>query len=130
MQSSTKGNYEPRPKGAADELIIQSLAKLDALAFGVSIGTVLGFGVFFATNILVWKGGDVVGPRLGLLANYFIGYDVTPIGSLIGFAWGFVTGFLLGWIGAGLRNLIVNIYMNVFKLRGRMTAVRDFIDNP
>lgn len=130
MGPSNESNYEPRPRGAADELIIQSLAKLDAIAFGVSIGTVLGFGIFLATNVLVWKGGDVIGPTLGLLDQYFIGYEVTPIGSLIGFAWGFASGFALGWIGAGLRNIIVSIYLNIFKLRGRMTAVRDFIDNP
>ncbi|MCO6509523.1 MAG: hypothetical protein J5I65_01915 [Aridibacter famidurans] len=113
-----------------DELIVQSLAKVDAIALGVAIGTVLGFGIFFATIVLLWKGGDVVGPTLGLLDQYFIGYEVTPVGSLIGFAWGFGTGFVIGWIGAGLRNLIVRIYLNMFKLRGRMTAVRDFIDNP
>lgn len=130
MGSSNKSNYKPGSRGAADEFIIQSLAKLDALAFGVSIGAVLGFGIFLATNILIWKGGDVIGPRLALLGQYFIGYEVTPIGSLIGFAWGFASGFALGWIGAGLRNFIVSIYVNIFKLRGRMTAVRDFIDNP
>lgn len=130
MGSSNKSNYEPRPRGAVDELIVQSLARVDAIAFGVAIGTVLGFGVFFATIVLLWKGGDVIGPTLGLLDQYFIGYEVTPVGSLIGFAWGFATGFVIGWIGAGLRNLIVRIYLNIFKLRGRMTAVRDFIDNP
>lgn len=130
MGSSNDSNYGPRPRGAVDQLIVQSLAKVDAIAFGVSIGTVLGFGIFLATIILLWKGGDVIGPTLGLLGHYFIGYDVTPVGSLIGFAWGFATGFVLGWMGAGLRNFIVRIYLNLFKLRGRMTAVRDFIDNP
>jgi hypothetical protein len=128
MNSSIK--QKKSEPNTADELIIQSLAKLDSVALGISIGTLFGLAIFVATIILIIKGGDLVGPNLSLLSQYFIGYEVTPIGSLIGLFYGFVTGFLLGWFSSILRNLIVTIYLNVFKLKGKMSAVNDFIDNP
>jgi hypothetical protein len=128
MNSSIK--QKKSEPNTADELIIQSLAKLDSVALGISIGTLFGLAIFVATIILIIKGGDLVGPNLSLLSQYFIGYEVTPIGSLIGLFYGFVSGFLLGWFSSILRNLIVTIYLNVFKLKGKMSAVNDFIDNP
>mgnify|MGYP003577682900 CR=1 FL=1 len=65
------------PADPTDKLIVQSLAKLDGIALGVSLGTLFGLVIFFATNILILKGGPIVGPRLGLLNQYFIGYEVT-----------------------------------------------------
>ena len=66
------------------------------------VGIFMGLGVFVATNWLVIKGGDRVGPHLILLSQYFIGYRVTFFGSLIGAAYGFalgtICGALMGWI--------------------------------
>jgi len=67
---------------------------------------VFGLGVFIATNILVLKGGEVVGPHLALLGQYFIGYRVTFLGSLIGLAYGLVIGFGIGYGVAFLYNWI------------------------
>jgi hypothetical protein len=114
----------------ADELIIQSLAKLDALAFGISLGVLFGLIIFVATNFLVWKGGEEIGPNLALLSHYFIGYEVTPFGSLSGFVYGFLGGFVIGSVIAVLRNFIVAAYVFILKLKSSMSAVNDFIDNP
>ncbi|MCK5204417.1 MAG: hypothetical protein KAR15_11120 [Desulfobacterales bacterium] len=58
--------------------------------------------IFIATNWLVIKGGDPVGPNLQLLSQYFIGYRVSFFGSIIGFVYGFVVGTLcgalIGWV--------------------------------
>jgi hypothetical protein len=113
-----------------DEIIIQSLAKLDGKALGIAIGLLFGLGVFAATNILILKGGEVLGPNLALLSQFFIGYEVTFTGSLIGFVYGVITGFVLGWMIALIRNLVLTIYMHVIKLRGRLSAVNDYLDNP
>ena len=40
-----------------DGLIIGSLAKLDRIALGISLGTLFGLVVFAATNVLILKGG-------------------------------------------------------------------------
>lgn len=115
---------------AIDELIIQSLSKLDKTALGIAIGILFGLAIFLATNILVLKGGEVVGPNLVLLSQYFIGYSVTPVGSLVGLFYGFLSGFILGWLIAFLRNLVVSIYLNVIKFKSSVSTIQDYIDNP
>ncbi len=113
-----------------DKLIVQSLAKLDKVALGIALGTIFGLGIFLATNILILKGGEEIGRNLSLLGQYFIGYEVTPVGSLIGLFYGVATGFIAGWLIAFLRNTVITIYLGIIKLKGRMSAVNDFIDNP
>lgn len=73
-----------------------ALLRLNERAWGVSIGMLLGSGLFITTNVLVIKGGPNVGPHLRLLAVYFPGYRVTFLGSLVGFVYGFVVGYALG----------------------------------
>ena len=82
--------------------------RLGAVAQGISLGVVLALGVFLATNWLVLKGGDTVGPHLSLLSQYFIGYRVTFVGSLIGAGYAFICGFLFGFIVAKVYNLIAS----------------------
>jgi len=75
---------------------------LNAKVLGLVLGLVFGLIVFLATNWLVLKGGRSVGPHLALLSQYFIGYRVSFLGSLIGFAYAFalgtIIGALIGWI--------------------------------
>lgn len=111
-------------------LLMQSLTSIDKVALGISIGTLFGLAIFLATNILILKGGEIVGPRLVLLSNYFAGYDITLAGSLIGLVYGFVSGFILGWLIALLRNSIIRLYISFLKFKSSMSAVNDFIDNP
>ena len=129
MKTKTNQDVEI-DSGSADELIIQSLAKLDALAFGISLGVLFGLIIFLATNFLVLKGGEEIGPNMSLLSHYFIGYEVSPFGSLSGFVYGFLGGFVIGSLIAALRNFIVTAYVFILKLKGSMSAVNDFIDNP
>jgi hypothetical protein len=81
--------------------------RLNALFNGVVTGLLFGLGIFLATNWLVLKGGAVVGPHLGLLGEFFIGYRVTFAGSLVGFAYGFAVGFVVGFGVAALYNWIL-----------------------
>ena len=113
-----------------EELIVQSLAKLDGKALGIALGLLLGLGIFAATNFLIIKGGHVVGPNLALLSQFFIGYEITFSGSLIGMIYGLMAGFVIGWLIAIIRNFVVTIYIHVFKLKGSMSAVNDYLDNP
>jgi hypothetical protein len=68
----------------------------------------LGFAIFLATIILLVKGGEVVGPHLALLGQFFIGYQVTFAGSIIGLLYGFGLGFIMGYIIATLYNWLAN----------------------
>jgi len=96
-------------------LVEQELARVfvrvDRVALGLAVGVVGGMGLFVATLALVLMGGPVMGPTLGLLGQYFPGYSVTTLGSVIGLFYGCITGFVVGWLFAALRNAIVFIYL-------------------
>jgi ABC-type dipeptide/oligopeptide/nickel transport system permease subunit len=85
-----------------DEKLFSSVLLLNAKVVGLALGLIFGLGIFVATNWLVIKGGDRVGPHLILLSQYFIGYRVTFLGSLVGAVYGFtlgtICGALMGWI--------------------------------
>lgn len=86
------------------EIVLTRLARFNATVQGLVYGTLLGGAIFLATNWLILKGGDQVGPHLALLGQFFIGYQVTFVGSLIGFGYGFTAGFIAGYLVALLYN--------------------------
>lgn len=89
-----------------EEVILTRLVRLNAKIQGIVVGLVAGLGLFIATNWLVLKGGKLVGLHLGLLGQFFIGYHVTFLGSLVGFAYAFVCGFVVGYSVARIYNWI------------------------
>ncbi len=91
---------------ALEEVVLTRLLRLNSMVQGVVTGIVAGLGVFIATNWLILKGGKAVGPHLSLLGQFFIGYRVTFVGSLIGFAYAFVCGFVVGYFTARMYNWI------------------------
>lgn len=81
------------------------LVRINARAWGVAIGAVLGLGLCLATLILVWKGGDDVGQHLGRLAYVLPGYSVSYGGALLGLVYGFFVGYGLGRVFGPRRDL-------------------------
>ena len=92
-----------------EEVVLTRLLRLNATVQGVATGIVAGLVVFIATNLLVLKGGDAVGPHLSLLGQFFIGYRVTFVGSLIGFAYALVCGFAGGYFVARIYNWLADL---------------------
>ena len=92
-----------------EKLVLTRLLRLNATVQGVVTGIVAGLAIFIATNWLVLKGGDTVGPHLALLGQFLIGYEVTFVGSLIGFVYGFAASFVVGYGVARMYNYIVGI---------------------
>ena len=97
-----------------DDIVLTRLLHLNAKVQGLVTGILLGLAIFLATNWLILKGPTIgsegqplVGPHLGLLGQYFIGYRVTFLGSLIGFAYGFVIGFVVGYLLCTIYNWLV-----------------------
>jgi protoporphyrinogen oxidase len=113
---------------AVETMLERVFFKLDRVAFGVSLGTVTGLALFLATLLLVLKGGDVVGPNLRLLSEYFPGYRVTASGSVIGLFYGFVTGFIGGWLFALLRNTMMFLYMAAIHRRAELYLLRKLFE--
>jgi hypothetical protein len=91
-----------------EQLVLTKVVGLNSKVQGLVIGLLFGLGIFIATNWLILKGGEPVGPHLSLLGQYFIGYEVTFMGSLVGFAYGFGTGFIGGFAVASIYNHLVD----------------------
>ena len=92
-----------------EKIVLTRVMYINAVVSGLTVGIVFGLGVFFVTNLLILKGGEIIGPHLALLGQYFIGYQVTFLGSLIGLAYGLVFGFVIGYGVAFLYNWIATL---------------------
>lgn len=92
-----------------EHAVLVRVLRMNAVIQGIVTGLLLGTGIFIATNWLLLKGGDPVGPHLALLGQFFVGYKVTFVGSLIGFGYGFVGGFAVGYFVAKTYNWVVDL---------------------
>ena len=99
-----------------EEKLFKGILRLDAQIIGLVLGLLIGLVIFIATNWLVIKGGHltpkgeyVVGPHLQLLSQFFIGYKVSFLGSIIGFFYGFAIGTLSGAMIGWIYNKIVDL---------------------
>ena len=106
-----------RPQDGAseniDELILARLLRLNAAVQGTVTGILLGLVIFLATNWLILKAlifsepTVPVGPHLALLGQYFIGYNVSFPGSIVGFGYAFAIGFIGGYLTSIIYNRLV-----------------------
>jgi len=78
--------------------------RLNARAWGIATGLLLGGGLFLATIFLVIRGGPMVGQHLSMLRAFFPGYSVTWLGAFVGFVYAFVIGYGLGRIIGSVYN--------------------------
>ena len=105
--TSDRMTVTPRVNAAEDEdALLRAVLRLNGNLLGMVLGTFAAALIFVATMFLVLKGGPIVGPHLGLLANVFIGYSVTLTGSFVGAAYGFITGYVSGVFIAWVYNTI------------------------
>jgi len=86
-----------------EQKLLSSVLRMNTKVLAFALGLITGLIIFIATNWLLIKGGHttpsgeyVVGPNLQLLSQFFIGYTVSFLGSIIGFLYGFVIGTLSG----------------------------------
>ena len=89
-----------------EERLFRGVLWLNTKILGLALGLLCGLTIFSATIWLVVKGSDSADPHLQLLSQYFFGYKVSFLGSLIGFAYGFAVGTLSGSLLAWLYNKI------------------------
>ena len=89
-----------------ERTVRRAILRLNAQAWGVSFGMLLGLALFVATMVLVIKGGESVGAHLSLLSIYFPGYRVTWPGAFLGFMYAFVVGYALGRVVGTVYNRV------------------------
>ena len=78
--------------------------KLQIKSFALASGIFWGVGVFVATWwIIVFNGATREPTFLGLV---YLGFNISPAGSVIGFAWAFVDGLICGALFAWLYNTV------------------------
>jgi protoporphyrinogen oxidase len=106
-----------------------ALPKLDPLALGISLGMVAGMTLLLATLFLLLRGGDTTGETLTLLAQFYPGYAITAVGSLIGLGYGFFTGFSFGWGYAFLRNAVTALYLVSLHRSAQQSVMRQFFEH-
>jgi len=82
----------------------RSVIALNARAWGIAFGLMLGGGLLLATLFLVIKSGPNPGQHLKLLSAFFPGYSVSVVGALIGFVYAFVLGYAIGRIIGAVYN--------------------------
>lgn len=103
-------------------------APLHKRALGIALGLAVGLTVFGVTAVYLLRDPDP-GFGLGLLNQYFAGYDVTWLGAVIGFGWGFFVGFVAGWFAAFCRNLVMALSLFVIRVRSDLAQSADFLDH-
>jgi protoporphyrinogen oxidase len=128
LLASQQPSVPVRLQPAFDRAVLKTLARMDKLAFATAIGTVSGMSILIATFWLLIKGGEVVGPNLALLREYFLGYTVTVGGAFVGFGYSFFWGFFFGWLFAYLRNLVVGIFLYYVKREAEASSFRNLLD--
>jgi hypothetical protein len=80
--------------------------KLNIKAFTLTFGLVWGFGLFFLTWWII--AFDGVTGKSTFIGQVYRGYNISPIGSLIGLIWAFADGAIGGAIFAWLYNALVD----------------------
>jgi len=78
--------------------------KRNVKAFALTAGLFWGVGIFLLTWWIIFTTGPSY--DLTFLGRMYLGYRMTPPGSVIGLVWGFLDGVISGGIFALLYNFI------------------------
>ncbi|MHC4458378.1 MAG: bacteriophage holin [Planctomycetota bacterium] len=78
--------------------------KLNVKAFALTCGLVWGFGVFFLTWWVIAFDGAT--GEITFIGRIYHGYNISPLGSVIGLVWAVIDGAIGGAIFAWLYNVI------------------------
>jgi len=78
--------------------------KLNVKAFALTSGILAGATLFLITWwIILLSGASGEKTVIGVV---YLGYNISPLGSLIGLAWAFVDGLIIGAVFAWFYNRI------------------------
>jgi protoporphyrinogen oxidase len=119
---------EQRLAPEIEEQLAVVFARVDSMAMGLSSGIICAVGLWALTMFLVLKGGHVVGPHLALLRQFFPGYAVTPLGSVLGLFYGATVGFVGGFALAAMRNLVLFLHWALVLRRAENTSLKHLLE--
>ena len=105
-----------------------AFAPLHKMCFGIAVGCVCALLLLGSTWIHMLRSPDRDLPLI-LLEQYFKGYDINLVGSLIGALWALWVGFVLGWFFAFCRNFVLAATAIFFRARAELAENRGFLDH-
>jgi len=116
-----------RAADAADLVVRRAFAPCHKRALGLAVGFTAALFTAALTlfHVIV---APPEAPAIGLLAQFFAGYEVSPSGVLVGAWWSFVVGFVAGWFAAFVVNLWVATWLLVIKARHDLGPTTTFLD--
>jgi protoporphyrinogen oxidase len=105
-QRPTGDRLTPQPVAARglEDRVREAFARYDPVALGGAVGLVAASGLLVATAILLLRPEEVKGPTLSLLGHYLVGYEVSWLGSVVGFIEAGLSGFVFGYVLARILN--------------------------
>ncbi len=80
--------------------------KLNVQAFALTCGIIWGVGLFLITWWIIAFSGVTDEPTI--IGRVYLGYRISPLGSIIGLVWAFIDGLIAGAIFAWLYNRITS----------------------
>ena len=80
--------------------------KLNVKAFAITTALIWGIGLFAITWWIILLDGPT--GEVTLIGKIYRCYNISPLGSLIGFLWGFFDGLIGGAVFAWLYNFFVD----------------------
>ena len=79
---------------------------LNIKAFALACGLAWGIGLFiFTWWIIIFEGST---HEKTLIGRIYRGYNISPLGSVVGFVWAFIDGMIGGAVLAVLYNFIMD----------------------
>jgi hypothetical protein len=117
---------EPAPTGGPSPLA--QLPRAHKSALGLAFGAMAGVGLFALTALHVVTQTER-GLPLGLLGQYFAGYDITWPGAFVGMAWAFAVGFVGGWLLGFVHNFTFGIWLLVVRTKRDLRQTSNFLDH-
>ena len=82
------------------------IMKLNIKVMAIAFGLVLGISLFVITWWIILLEGS--SNSTTFIGKFYLGYSLTPIGSIIGFVWGLIDGAIGGVMFAWLYNRFNN----------------------
>ncbi len=80
--------------------------KLNVKAFALACGLIWGLGLFLLTWWIILFEGST--GEITTIGRIYRGFNISPVGSVIGLIWALIDGTIGGAIFAWLYNLIAN----------------------
>ena len=112
----------PDPATAA---LRRAFARIDEVGLGTALGVVSALYLSILTAWTIRTGTEGATDGLQLLRQYFIGYNITWSGAIIGILYAALLGFVLGWSVAYLRNKSLQLYLYLAKLMEEIRSLQE-----